>query len=375
MEILSNINELEEKDMDGQGRKTSIVFIIIISLISAMVGSFMTAFVLGNRVENSTAKQNIIVNEEGKSQNVYHAVTEKAMPSVVGITTTTINRNNYFAIPQESQGVGTGFIVKSNGYILTNSHVVSDGQAADVNVLFNDGTNMKGKVLWNDASLDLAVVKVEKTGLVEADLGDSDKVRIGDIAIAIGNPLGFEFQRTVTSGIVSGKNRSINLNGTYMEDLIQTDASINSGNSGGPLINKNGEVIGINTIKVESAEGIGFAIPVNQIKPILEKIKETGEFREVYLGIRGYDKEMISSIDSTIRLKKGIYVYEVERNSPAEKAGIEENDIILSIQNEEIETMCGLREVLYSKNVGEVVNMTLIRNSIPLSINVKLEEK
>ena len=160
-----------------------------------------------------------------------------------------------------------------------------------------------------------------------------------------------------------------------MEDLIQTDASINSGNSGGPLINKNGEVIGINTIKVESAEGIGFAIPVNQIKPIIEKIKETGEFREVYLGIRGYDKEMISSIDSTIRLKKGIYVYEVERNSPAEKAGIEENDIILSIQNEEIETMCGLREVLYSKNVGEVVNMTLIRNSIPVSINAKLEEK
>ena len=109
--------------------------------------------------------------------------------------------------------------------------------------------------------------------------------------------------------------------------------------------------------------------------PIIEKIKETGEFTEVYLGIRGYDKEMISSIDSTIRLKKGIYVYEVERNSPAEKAGIEENDIILSIQNEEIETMCGLREVLYSKNVGEVVNMTLIRNSIPVSINVKLEEK
>ena len=316
---------------------------------------------------NISPKSQIIANEQNQNSNI-------STSAVVGIAVEKRYGNKWTQKLGNNWSIGSGFIVDSSGYIVTNHHVVGSADS-EVYVTLYGGDTVKGETVWSNSELDLAIVKIQVSGLPYMKLADSKNITIGETVYAIGNPLGFEFQRTVTSGIVSGKNRSINLNGTYMEDLIQTDASINSGNSGGPLINKNGEVIGINTIKVESAEGIGFAIPVNQIKPIIEKIKETGEFREVYLGIRGYDKEMISSIDSTIRLKKGIYVYEVERNSPAEKAGIEENDIILSIQNEEIETMCGLREVLYSKNVGEVVNMTLIRNSIPVSINVKLEEK
>lgn len=270
--------------------------------------------------------------------------------------------------------IGSGFLVDSTGYIVTNYHVVGS-EDSQVYVTLYGGDTVKGKTIWGNSDLDLAIVKIEVAGLPYMKMGDSKNLTIGELVYAIGNPLGFEFQRTVTSGIVSGTNRSININGVYMEDLIQTDASINSGNSGGPLINKSGEVIGINTIKVESAEGIGFAIPINQIKPIIEKIKETGEFKEVYFGIQGYDKQMISNIDSDIKLTEGIYVYKVELNSPAEKAGIEEGSIITSIQNEKINTMCELRECLYRKNVGETVEMTIIRNSIPMSIYTILGEK
>ena len=163
-----------------------------------------------------------------------------------------ISTNNIFAIPTQAEGVGTGVIVDSKGYILTNSHVVSDGKAIDVKVLFNDGSTTAGKVLWNDEKLDLAIVKVDKTGLTVAELGDSSKVRVGDIAIAIGNPLGLEFQKSVTQGIISGLDRTIEAEGETMTGLLQTDASINPGNSGGPLLNVNGEVIGICSLKLVS---------------------------------------------------------------------------------------------------------------------------
>lgn len=358
--------------MDSKGRRTSIVFIIVISLISGMVGSFITSFVIGNRAQNNTSKQNIVVTEEGKSQNVYHAVTDKAMPSVVGITTTTIDRNNYFAIPQESQGVGTGFIVNSNGYILTNSHVVSDGQASDVNVLFNDGSNMKGKVLWNDASLDLAVVKVEKTGLVEADLGDSDIVRTGDIAIAIGNPLGLEFQKSVTQGIISGLDRSIETEKSNMTGLIQTDASINPGNSGGPLLNDKGEVVGINTAKASQAEGLGFAIPINTAKPIIEQIIKSGNFEKVTLGIKGIDVKTFETATGTdLKVENGVYIAEIVANTPAQRAGIQTGDVITKVGDIEITSMADLNKSLYKYSVGDSTKIEVNRSGRSTTLDVK----
>jgi len=317
--------------------------------------------------KNISSDTGITIDNENQNSNI-------TTSAVVGIAVEKRYGNKWTQKLGNNWSVGSGFIVDSTGYIVTNHHVIGSADS-EVYVTLYGGDTVKGRTVWANSDLDLAIVKIEVAGLPYMKLADSKNITIGESVYAIGNPLGFEFQRTVTSGIVSGKNRSININGTYMEDLIQTDASINSGNSGGPLINKSGEVIGINTIKVESAEGIGFAIPVNQIKPIIEKIKETGEFKEVYLGILGYDREMISSIDSTIRLNKGIYVYEVKRNSPAEKVGILEGDILLSIQNKEINTMCEMREELYKKEVGEKVGMILIRNNIPMSIYVELEEK
>ncbi|GAA0705649.1 trypsin-like peptidase domain-containing protein [Paraclostridium ghonii] len=356
-------------------RKTSLTLIVIVSIISAMVGSFMTAFIFGDRLASKSSnenKKNIVVNEGTKSENVYHAVTDKAMPSVVGITTTTIDTNNIFAIPQQSQGVGTGFIVDPKGYILTNSHVVSDGKASDVNVLFNDGSTSKGKVLWNDPTIDLAIVKVDKKGLTVADLGNSDSVRTGDLAIAIGNPLGLEFQKSVTQGIISGLDRSIRTEQSNMTGLIQTDASINPGNSGGPLLNSKGEVIGINTAKASGAEGLGFAIPINTAKPIVEQIIKDGKFEKVTLGIKGIDVKTFETTTGTdLAADEGVYIAEVVSNTPAQKSGIQGGDVITKVGDTKITSMSDLNKALYKFSVGDKANVEINRGGKNITIDVK----
>lgn len=358
----------------SSGKKTSITLIIIVSIISAMVGSFITAFILGDKLsaKSNGNKQDIVVNEGTKSENIYHAVTDKAMPSVVGITTTTIDTNNIFAIPQQSQGVGTGFIVDSKGYILTNSHVVSDGKASDVNVLFNDGSTSKGKVLWNDPTIDLAIVKVDKTGLPVADLGNSDSVRTGDLAVAIGNPLGLEFQKSVTQGIISGLDRSIQTEQSNMTGLIQTDASINPGNSGGPLLNDKGEVIGINTAKASGAEGLGFAIPINTAKPIVEQIIKDGKFEKVTLGIKGIDVKTFETTTGTdLAADEGVYIAEVVANTPAQKSGIQAGDVITKVGDTKITSMSDLNKALYKFSVGDKAKVEVNRGGKNITIDVK----
>ncbi|MGY5268315.1 serine protease HtrA [Paraclostridium bifermentans] len=358
----------------SSGKKTSITLIIIVSIISAMVGSFITAFILGDKLSSKSNgnKQDIVVNEGTKSENIYHAVTDKAMPSVVGITTTTIDTNNIFAIPQQSQGVGTGFIVDSKGYILTNSHVVSDGKASDVNVLFNDGSTSKGKVLWNDPTIDLAIVKVDKTGLPVADLGNSDSVRTGDLAVAIGNPLGLEFQKSVTQGIISGLDRSIQTEQSNMTGLIQTDASINPGNSGGPLLNGKGEVIGINTAKASGAEGLGFAIPINTAKPIVEQIIKDGKFEKVTLGIKGIDVKTFETTTGTdLAADEGVYIAEVVANTPAQKSGIQAGDVITKVGDTKITSMSDLNKALYKFSVGDKAKVEVNRGGKNITIDVK----
>ncbi|MFR0018352.1 MAG: S1C family serine protease [Paraclostridium sp.] len=358
----------------SSGKKTSITLIIIVSIISAMVGSFITAFILGDKLSSKSNgnKQDIVVNEGTKSENIYHAVTDKAMPSVVGITTTTIDTNNIFAIPQQSQGVGTGFIVDSKGYILTNSHVVSDGKASDVNVLFNDGSTSKGKVLWNDPTIDLAIVKVDKIGLPVADLGNSDSVRTGDLAVAIGNPLGLEFQKSVTQGIISGLDRSIQTEQSNMTGLIQTDASINPGNSGGPLLNDKGEVIGINTAKASGAEGLGFAIPINTAKPIVEQIIKDGKFEKVTLGIKGIDVKTFETTTGTdLAADEGVYIAEVVANTPAQKSGIQAGDVITKVGDTKITSMSDLNKALYKFSVGDKAKVEVNRGGKNITIDVK----
>ena len=210
---------------------------------------------------------------------------------------------------------------------------------------------MPGKVLWNDSALDLAIVKVETTGLPSADLGDSESLEVGQLAVAIGNPLGLDFQRTVTSGVISGLNRSIKVDQyNVIEDLIQTDASINPGNSGGPLLNSKGEVIGINTVKIRSqvGEGLGFAIPINVAKPIIQGVIEEGDFKTVYLGVGGYEvEEYERALGVDLSIDKGVIIVEVYPDSPADRAGLRSGDIIVKIDNQEVESMNQLKKILY----------------------------
>ena len=354
--------------------KRGIGLTVLVCIITSVLTSLLTIVVMKNNIgdtnQNSVSKE-IVVNDSGKSQNIYHAVSDKAMPSVVGITTTTISNNNIFAIPTQSEGVGTGVIVDSKGYILTNSHVVSDGQAVDVKVLFNDGSTTQGKVLWNDAKLDLAVVKVDKTGLTAADLGDSDKVRVGDIAIAIGNPLGLEFQKSVTQGIISGLDRTIQTEKETMTGLMQTDASINPGNSGGPLLNENGQVIGINSAKVSSAEGIGFSIPINTAKPIIEQVIKSGNFEKVTLGIKGIDVTTFEASTGTdLAADEGVYIAEVVDNTPAQRAGIQAGDVIVKVGEDNTPTMTDLNKVLYKYKSGQSTKVTVNRGGKDITVDV-----
>lgn len=293
---------------------------------------------------------------------VAQAVAKKATAGVVGITVERVQQRKLFDRNSGMEvGVGSGVVVSSNGYILTNNHVAG-GKSKRIVVSFADGRNVDGEVVWADPVLDLAVVKVNLTDLTPLALGDASKLEVGEPAIAIGNPLGLEFQRTVTSGIISALNRTIRIDtemgSNYMEDLIQTDASINPGNSGGPLLNSNGEVIGINTIKVSSAEAMGFAIPINITKPIMEKLTTTGSFTEAYLGLFAYDKNVIPYIDGEANVQNGIYVAHVDASGPAYRAGIREGCIIRQVDGSDINTMLQLRTYIYSKAPGDTINIT-----------------
>lgn len=349
----------------------------IVSIISAVVGGLIFSLIFATTIEapkeGSSGNQSITINPSDDITTV-EAVAEKAMSSVVGITTTQIARD--FWSTRAVQGVGSGVIVSEDGYILTNSHVVSDGDVEEIKVMFLDGTERAGRLIWNDSAIDLAVVKVEAEGLNVAELGNSDTINIGQQAIAIGNPLGLEFERTVTAGIVSGVDRSLQISeNSQLEGLIQTDASINVGNSGGPLLDSEGKVIGINTLKISAGEGLGFALPINMAKPIVEEIIRTGEFREVYIGIEGMDAvryQKMTGID--LGVQSGVLVAKIAENSPADRAGLQVEDIIVSIDGDGVDSFQSLRKRLYKYKPGDEVRVGIVREGRTEDAVVKLEE-
>ncbi|KXG76111.1 serine protease HtrA [Thermotalea metallivorans] len=359
--------------------------LVITALISALIGGVLSSYIFpvyifGNLIPypdnyfGRDVKQVINV-EPQKTEFLVSAVAKKAMPSVVGITTESMQQDFFFGA-RRSSNVGTGVVVDAKGYILTNSHVVNNGNVEVVNVLLHDGTSKEAKILWNDPNIDLAVLKVDGVKLVPADLGDSDKLEVGEIAIAIGNPLGMQFERTVTSGIISGLGRSIGVGyNETIENLIQTDASINPGNSGGPLLNAKGEVIGINTAKIQSGEGLGFAIPINMAKPIVDQFIEKGEFRKVYLGIKGVNVDVFEkSMGTKLSVEKGVYVVEVSKNSPASRADLRSGDIIVAIEDKEIASMSQLVRNLYQYRPGDKIVLKVMRNGEKISLKVELAQ-
>lgn len=334
--------------------------------------------------EAETLSTKVKANDEViKSKSNISDVIETVNESVVGISKLKNKGNTIFLADGDSSlGLGTGFIISDDGYILTNEHVAGE-KLSNCYITLENGTMHTGEVVWADRDVDLSIIKIKAEGLKSLELGDSDSLKITQTVYAIGNPVGFEFQRTVTSGIISGLDRTIKLTeddeNFFMEDLIQTDAKINPGNSGGPLINENGEVIGINSVKITNAEGIGFAIPINIIKPVITNIKENQNYKAAALGIYGYDKNVIPYIkqDLGIRqsLDKGIYVAEVIRNSPAYKAGLKEGDILLKIDNIEVHKMSDLRKYIYSKQENDSVVINYLRGKKETEAEITLARK
>lgn len=308
--------------------------------------------------------------------SVFSAVAQKAMPSVVGITTVQ-TRSGFFSGSQRSEGLGTGVIVDERGYILTNSHVILDGQADEVMVLLHDGSQLPAEVLWHEQAMDLAVIKIDGgIGLIPAELGDSDQLIVGEIVVAIGNPLGLNFERTLTQGVVSGLNRSIPVSqNQVIDNLIQTDASINPGNSGGPLLNAQGQVIGINTAKMRTGEGLGFAIPINTAKPIVDQFIERGEFRRVYLGIRGFNAENVEGATGIpIDVERGVYIVEVVPSSAAEAAGLQPGDVVIRLGEVTVNTMGNLIRELYKYRPGDETTVTYVRNGQEETVEIVLQD-
>lgn len=330
------------------------------------------------KIESTIQAENVEKAEE-KSQNLADVIDE-VTKSVVGISKLKNTGSTIFSSSDEGKlGLGTGIIVGQNGYILSNEHLTGE-RFSKCYVTLEDGRDYNGTVAWSDKDLDLSIVKINENNLPVAKLADSSKARVGETVYAIGNPIGFEFRRTVTSGIISAKNRTIKIEEgdeqAYMTDLIQTDATINPGNSGGPLIYPNGEVIGINTVKISSAEGIGFAVPINVVKRVIENFNQNNKFEEATIGIYGYDKEVVPYLTSNkIHLSKGIYVAKIIPNGPASKTELQEGDIITTFDGTQIETMNDLKQYIYTKNPGDTITITINRGRINKDIEIQLGRK
>lgn len=320
-------------------------------------------------------------------------VVEKVLPSVVGIksefTMTSNNNSGYFfgySMPTEktSVGTGTGVVLTEDGYIVTNAHVIYDSQygaglADDISVVLEDDNTYDAEVVGYDTDCDLAVLKIDAKGLTPAEFGSSSSLKLGETVTAIGNPLGFELRNTVTRGIVSGLDRNITINEKSM-NLIQTDTAINSGNSGGPLINKYGQVIGINSSKMSSSysgeasiEGIGFAIPSDEVSTIVDDIMEYGYVTgKPQLGISCQD--VTETVSQMYGMPIGVYIVEVTEGCAADKAGLKTGDIITEIDDVEVATSEELNAQKNKHSAGDEIEITYIRNGSEHKATVVLDE-
>ena len=370
-------------------KKSSIIFIVFFSSIIALY--FGLYYMYANYISpksnsqyettqiKTTDTDYSVKNATSESISVSDMI-EHVSKSVVGISKFQKNSDSIFSGNFSSEvGTGTGVIVSSNGYILSNSHVTGE-KYSSCYVTLENGNTYNASVVWSDVDLDLSICKINAYNLTAASIGDSDSIKSGNSVFAIGNPIGFEFQRTVTSGIVSAVNRTIKLEEensvSYMTNLIQTDATINPGNSGGPLLLPNGEIIGINTVKIISAEGIGFAVPVNVVKPVIESFVNSGYFEEAYIGISAYDSNVIPYLSSSSdNFTSGIYVVQIASGCPAASTDLKKGDIINSIDGISLATMNDLKEYIYTKKPNDTVTLNISRGKISKEISIILGKR
>ncbi len=271
------------------------------------------------------------------------------------------------------QGSGSGFLFTADGYLMTNCHVVH--RAARLDVSLSDGRRFRGELVGEDADTDLAVVRIDAPDLTAAPLGDSGQVRVGQLAIAIGNPYGFQY--TVTAGVVSALGRSLRSeSGRLMDNIIQTDAALNPGNSGGPLVNSFGEVIGVNTATILQAQGLCFAIAINTAKFVAGKLMKDGQIRRAYLGIGGQSVPLPRRTTRHLNLpiESGVLVATVEPDSPAFRAGVQNGDVLISLDTHAIASVDDLHRYLTDQHIGAPAQLGILRRFDRLDLVVVPEE-
>ncbi|HEX9061696.1 MAG TPA: trypsin-like peptidase domain-containing protein [Clostridia bacterium] len=398
-----NYAYIEEKKKKKSNFKTYVSLVIAASVLSSSVvgGALYLKFT------DELKKQSSLINKPGITSNLSKTtldtlradniiktalpqgssvtqIAKKVSPSIVGIRMTVIDpRFDFFGQEEEqSQAEGSGIIISEDGYIMTNYHVVSyadpkggSSKNTTLEVFLPDKRQVKAKFIGGDSINDLAVIKVDLNNLPVAELGDSSKLEVGELAVAIGNPLGMEFAGSVTVGVISALNRQVDAENTAM-NMIQTDAAINPGNSGGALVNSQGQIIGINSIKISKTgvEGLGFAIPTNVAKPIVDQLIMFGYVKgRPAIGISG--KEVTETLAQIYGLPVGIYITNVAYGSGAEKAGIKRGDILLSIAGKEVKTMKDLDTIKKSYKAGDSVKAVIYGDDGKKTVTLIFDEE
>lgn len=367
---------------------------VLLVLIIGFLGGWLGARSYSENPNSFSSEANQGRQTISSQSELISSIAKTVGPSVVSVNVTSVDSaNNPFGDAQglEQQSAGTGFIISEDGYIVTNRHVIPNG-APKVSVVLSDGTiydnvSVVGKTSSGD-TLDIAFLKIDDTKGVKlkpVTLGDSSKMRVGDMSIAIGNALG-QFQNTVTSGIISGYGRSVQAEGDgggveSLQNLFQTDAAINQGNSGGPLVNADGNVVGINTaVAGGGAENIGFAIPINDVKGLIDGVLKNGRLLRPYLGVRYLQLDKETAKELQLDRTEGAYIQGdngdngVVQGSPADGAGLGNGDLIIAINDEKIDEKNNLSSMISRYSVGDTVTVTYVRDGQEKSVDVKLEE-
>ncbi len=400
--IMNDINDYFNNTPPKKQKSSNVKNSVIAPFVSGVLGaSLVVGICFGNptiktkligeapeKVKETSTVNSGIVDLVSLSQfsDTAVGVASKVLPSIVGINVkfnVTSNFGYGMKYSSEAAASGSGIIISEDGYILTNNHIVSStsnssyyqvSEATSVTVyLFNDEHPYEAEIIGSDAQTDLAVIKIDKSGLTPAELGDSSNVKIGEFAMAIGNPLGLK--STVTSGIISAVNREVTSSDGTNYVLMQTDAAINSGNSGGALVNSEGQVIGINTLKISATgvENMGFAIPINDTKDIYKQLIEYNKVKRPSIGVKGITLDETKAKQNNLPV--GVYVKEVNEFSPAETAGIKPGDVIIEADGKKINTFQELVDSINSKSIDDELEIKLVRNGKEKAVKVTLKEQ
>lgn len=358
-------------------RRLGAVGIFALALVGGLVGSFLYIHDFASSIPVS--KRQLVVQESSAVIDV----AKKVSPAVVSITTQSVTPGIFGFGATQSEAAGTGMIITSDGLILTNNHVISG--STSVTVFTSDGKQYKGTVVAANANSDYAFVRINAKNLPTVAIGDSGSVQVGEKVVAIGNALG-QFQNTVTEGIISGKGRPVQAadsgssTAESLTDLFQTDAAINEGNSGGPLVNLDGQVIGIDTAIASNAQSIGFAIPINEVKNAINSVKNKGTIEQPYLGVRYIQITSDFASANNLPVSNGAYVtgsgnsLAVVPGSPAEKAGVKDGDIITKIDGKTLNSNNSLTSIVSQHKVGDTITLTILRGGKTLTVKAKLDQ-